>query len=153
MKPFLRSNWNYDRAAATLDSSLSIPADEEDMTIQSFKDECDINIIMERFGQGAQLPNNLVLPQYGDYNTVLDFHTAMQAVREAEETFMQLPARLRERFNHNPQMFLEFCNDDANYEEAQRMGLVPPPVPAPIVDPKVPPAAPGAGSDGAPKAG
>lgn len=127
---FVRSPYNYQRSSEECGIDCSV---EPDMAQQQFKDECDINIIMKRFGKTGVLPAPAVMPQYGDYSQAVDYRSCMQAVRDAEEAFMELPADLRKKFNHDPQLFLEFCEDNSNYEEAQRMGLVPPP--APVVAP------------------
>lgn len=97
-----------------------------DMTQQQFKDECDINVIAKRFGITGDLPVNGVMPQFGDFTGVEDYHSAMNAIRYAEEAFMALPGLVRERFGHNPQRFVEFCSDVRNYDEAATLGLVPP---------------------------
>lgn len=135
-KVFVRSPYNYDRRAASEETSLKIPRDEEDMAQQQYKDECDINTIMKRFGVTGELQggNNFSV-NVGDFTDVVDFHTAMGAVREATESFMQLPSSLRKRFNHDPGELLKFVADNSNYAEAQRLGLIPPP--APVV--KAPP--------------
>lgn len=94
------------------------------MAVQSFKDECDINVIVERFGLTGVLPGAIRMPEYGDFSEVVDYHTAMNAIRSAEDSFRQLPAKVRERFNNNPQELLAFCEDDRNREEAAKLGLV-----------------------------
>lgn len=140
-KVFLRTAYNYDRDAVSNETGLSMREDEEIYTVQSERDECDINTIVRRFGLTGELPNNLRLPEYGDFEEVVDYHTAMNAVVAAQETFMQLPPDLRYKFHNNPQEFLEFCHDDANRDEARKLGLLAPevPVPAPVVgDPAVP---------------
>lgn len=126
--PFLRTPFNYDRDAESVSSGLS--CGEEPRTQQSFKDECNINIIMERFGKTGQVPSNVRTPSYDDFSGVTDFHTAMNAVRSASEGFMDLPSKLRARFDNDPQMYLQFVSDDANRSEAVELGLIPKPAPA-----------------------
>jgi hypothetical protein len=127
---FVRSPYNYDRRAASEESALKIPPSEEDMAQQQFKEECDINTIMRRFGVTGVLPNGPV-GNYGDFTDIDDFTSAMNAVRQASEAFMDLPVALRRRFGHDPQEFINFIENDNNREEAQRLGLVP--TPAPVV--------------------
>ena len=55
----------------------------------------------------------------------------MNAVREASEGFMELPAKLRAQFDNDPQLFLEFVADDANRDKAVELGLIK----APAADP------------------
>lgn len=51
---FVRSAYNYDRRAASrrtaTDCSIVPEGDVVEPTIQSAKDECDINVLVRRFG-------------------------------------------------------------------------------------------------------
>lgn len=129
--PFVRSAYNYDRDAASDESGLR--CDDPSLAQQQFKDECDINTIMERFGQTGQLPD-VRMPQYGDFTGVQDYHSAMNAVVEAQESFLALPAYVRARFENDPGQFVDFCLAEDTPEhraEAVRLGLVSPsPTPA-----------------------
>ena len=130
-QPFVRSPYNYDVDAASDDSGLK--CEDKTRTQQNFKDECNINVIMERFGKTGQLPANIRPPEYGDYSQVTDFHSAMNAVRSASEDFMRLPASVRARFENDPQQYLDFFADEANREEAVKLGFaVLPPVSEPV---------------------
>lgn len=93
---------------------------------QNFKDEVDINVLLERFKVTGQLPQNVVLPTYGDFTGLSDYQTAMAAVLRAKDQFNALPADIRNRFANNPQQFLEFCSDEANLPELRKMGLANP---------------------------
>ena len=85
---------------------------------------------MERFGKTGQVPGNLRVPSYDDFTGVSDFQSAMNAVREASENFMELPAKVRARFDNDPQMFLEFVASEDNRQEAVELGLIKPAPPA-----------------------
>lgn len=132
---FLRSPYNYDMSEATLETALSCP--EESLAVQSAAEEADINTIVRRFGLTGELPNDIQMPQSGDYTGVGDFQSAMNVVRAAQEEFLRVPAEIRARFSHDPQLFSEFFNDPANQDEAIRMGLATrrPDAPPPAVDP------------------
>lgn len=100
---------------------------EPSMTDQSQRDECDINVLVERFGVvPSDMPQAVVLPQYGDYEGIFDFQSAMQVILDAKSAFMDLPAKVRTRFNNNPQEYLEFFANPDNYDEALRLGFVVP---------------------------
>lgn len=122
--PFLRSSFNYDTDAASRESGLRC----SDVTLakQSFQEECDINVIVRRFGLTGQLPTGVRAPTYGDFSDVVDFHTAMNAVAQAGEAFDRMPAEIRARFHNSPQEFVEFCSQESNREEASKLGLVVP---------------------------
>lgn len=122
---FIRSAFNYDTVEASNEAGLFCP-EEESKTQQQFKDECDINTIVKRFGITGELPSDLAVPQSGDFTGITDFQSAMNVVRMAEEAFAELPADLRARFNHDPGRFVEFFNDPGNKDEARKLGLLAP---------------------------
>lgn len=126
-KPFIRSPYNYDVVAASREVALH--CDPEDTQVQQqFKEECDINTIIKRFGLTGELPEGYQAPQSGDFTGITDFHSAMNAVRAAEEAFMEMPAELRARFAHDPQRLMDFLDDPKNRDEAIKLGLVNKPV-------------------------
>lgn len=105
--------------------------DEKTRTHQNFRDECDINSIVKRYGITGQVPQGLKLPVYGDFTGVLDYQSALNAVMQAESVFNAVPADIRARFNNDPQKFVEFCSDNKNLDELRKLGLAPP---APLED-------------------
>lgn len=105
---------------------------DESLAIQSAKDETDINTIVRRFGLTGELPGDFQMPQSGDFTNVLDFHSAMNLIRETQEEFLKVPAEIRARFNNDPQRFMNFVEDGSNYDEARKLGLLKDPdVPVP----------------------
>lgn len=143
--PFLRTAFNYDTNAASDASALHCL--DKSLASQSERDETDINEIVRRFGITGKLPDNFQPPQYGDFTDIGDYRTALQAVRNAAESFMEMPAELRARFQNDPATLIDFLSDQANRAEAEKLGLVnplpQPPVPldlatAPTVETPVP---------------
>jgi Chlamydia-phage Chp2 scaffold (Chlamy_scaf) len=49
----------------------------------------------------------------------------LNAVIAADAAFMQLPADIRTRFNNDAGAFVDFCSDENNRAEAEKLGLVP----------------------------
>lgn len=94
---------------------------------QQFKEECDINTIVKRFGLTGEIPGEYRVPVSGDFTGISDFHSAMLAVRQAQEAFMELPAEVRARFNNDPQLLMDFVDDGKNKDEAMKLGLLNPP--------------------------
>lgn len=129
---FLRTEFNYDRDQSSRDSGLSmVDADgvlDVGKTQQHFAAECDINTIVERFGLTGQLPEVVKLPMSGDFTGVTDFQSALNAVIEARESFMELPADVRARFSNDPQRLLEFVADPKSRDEGIKLGLFKAPV-------------------------
>ncbi len=118
---FCRSPYNYDMDLASDQSGLK--CEDDSLTQQQFKEEADINTIVDRFMKSGVLPTPVNMPQFVDYEGVFDFQSAMNVVRQADENFMRLDAKLRARFNNSPQEFLEFFSNAENIPEAIRLGL------------------------------
>lgn len=140
-KVFVRSAHNYDRREASDKAASLTPYSGEMRTQQHQKDEADINVIMAKFGQTGLVPANVRLPVPEDYEGIFDFQTAMNAVVEAKESFMALPAEIRSKFSNNPQEYMKFCtakNKDGslkNLAEMRELGLAKPEVIEPPVVP------------------
>jgi len=131
---FIRTAFNYDRDAASDESGLS--CGEPSRTQQQFKEECDINTIVRRFGVTGQVPTTLAPPLQGDFTSALDFRQSMDLIVAARESFMELPAHVRKRFNNDPADFVDFCSDKDNLQEARKLGIaMPEPVPVPPPSP------------------
>lgn len=128
--PFVRSNFNYDVDLASLESGLR--CDDPSLTQQQFKDECDINYIVEQFGVTGKLPIVTVQPLAGDFSGIDDYQSAVNAVKAAEQNFMALPSKIRARFGSDPKKFVDFCLDPGNIEAVREMGLAPRPA-APVL--------------------
>lgn len=125
-KVFVRSPYNYDRRAAALEAQLICR--DKSLAKQEFKEEVDINTIVDRFGIGYEMPEGVRMPTYGDFTGVADYHSAANAIAQANEAFDALPAQVRVRFANDPGAFVAFCSDDKNRDEAVKLGLVPPPM-------------------------
>ncbi len=93
-------------------------------TQQSFRDECDINNILRQFNVTGQLPVGSVQPQYGDFSGITDYQSALNAVMAAQDSFLQLPAKVRARFDNDPALFVEFASQEANRDEMKALGLL-----------------------------
>lgn len=94
------------------------------LTKQVFKDECDVNRIMKRFEKTGLVEHlNRHQGDYGDFVNAPDYHSALNAVRLADDMFMSLPAKLRQRFSNDPAEFLAFVDDPENADELIDLGL------------------------------
>lgn len=121
-KVFVRNPYNYDMALVSQETGLECK--DPSLAQQHMKDECDINVIVERFGVTGQLPTTPLEPSYGDFSGVTDYHTAMNAIKAADTAFMGLPAQLRARFDHDPNALLQFLQSEQNRDEAIMLGLI-----------------------------
>jgi len=103
------------------------------LTQQSAKDECDINLIVDRAKRGADLSQLSRGPGfYGDFTGLPSYREALLMINAARDAFMALDASVRKRFSNDPAVLLDFLSDDRNREEAVRLGLVN----APVVPPE-----------------
>lgn len=103
---------------------------EASMTQQSDAEETDINVILAKYGV-QQFPQVTEKAEYGDFTTVSDYRTALDMVRDAQEKFMEVPARVREEFGNDPARFIEFAQDPKNLDKMRDWKLAPPPPPPP----------------------
>jgi len=102
----------------------------EGKTQQDFKEECDVNYIVERFANTGLWSNSLrppvSKPMFGDFTNVPDFHNSMNVLAKAREHFESLPAKVRARFSNSPAEMLRFVSDESNYAEAVKLGIANP---------------------------
>lgn len=120
----LRTPYNYDRNKASDESGLHCP--EPTKAQQQFKEETDINTIVERFGLTGQLPTDVRMPISGDFTGLSTYQDALNALNQARASFDTMPATVRARFNNDPAAFVAFCDDENNRDEARRLGLLVP---------------------------
>lgn len=90
-------------------------------TKQAFKDETDINRIMQR-AQATGTLSHLAKyqPQYGDFGN-FDFFEAQLNLTRGREIFDALPAEIRREFNQSPGDFFKFVNDPANADNLHKV--------------------------------
>lgn len=108
-------------------SSPSVGFKLPSMTRQEFAKDADINNIISRYRETGFLTDptrpSSRTPMFGDFSNVQDYQSALEALNQADEDFMKLPARVRDRFSNNPQELIDFLQDPANLEEAISLGL------------------------------
>ncbi|AXH73502.1 MAG: internal scaffolding protein [Microviridae sp.] len=113
-------------------SAYSVPVRTSDLDCsdpslaqQQFKDDVDINVLLERFKVTGVIPQGVRIPTYGDFIGISDFRQASDAVLAAKNAFMDIPASVRARFENDPAKFIDFCADPANLPELRKLGLAP----------------------------
>lgn len=129
----LRTEGNYDGDAESVSTGLECR--DPSRAVQSQKDEADINTIVRNFGVTGQLPQNVRVPTFGDFDQVSDYREAIEAIRAAEASFMAMPSNVRAEFENDPQQFLDFCADPANVPRMRELGLAVPAAPDPAPSP------------------
>lgn len=105
-----------------------------------FKDECDINFILQKFENQSYediIRRNPSVPKFDDFTSIPDYQESLNTIIAAQHSFNLLPAKLRDRFNNNPAELLKFMQQPENKEEGIKLGLyesdpIPEPEPEPI---------------------
>lgn len=139
MKPTIKWRHQYDRETDELiGNACATVNNEPTLTQQHFADNADINILVKRLGlEDAPLPVEAFDPRYyGDFSNVPDLRTALDLVRDAENRFMELPARLRSKFDNSSAKLWSWIQDPDNGPEAVRLGLLQEPKKEPETAPK-----------------
>lgn len=120
---------------------------EPSLTKQAMKSDSDINNIMAKYHE-TNLLSHVANFQgiYGDFTNVVDYHTALNGIIAAGESFASLPSHIRVKFNNDAGQFMDFVHDPKNADEMVSLGLREPsepnPVPPATEPPATPPAAP-----------
>ena len=116
----------YDADEASLASGLECP--EPSLTIQSQAEETDINVIVKRFGITGEIPvsSRSAFPLEVDFDDVLDYRSAMDAMLRARKAFEDLPAEVRARFDSDPVRFADWAVLPDSLPQLREWGLAPP---------------------------
>jgi phage internal scaffolding protein len=104
---------------------VSIDCSEPKITDQSFKNMCDINIIMANYaktGLFGHLNNNE--PRYVDNSTIPNLEEAFDIVNRAEMLFYELPADIRKLMDNDPSQLEGFIQNPENAEILLKNGVI-----------------------------
>lgn len=118
----IRAYYGYDYKAVSDETALSDFGPSK--TVQSQKDEADINTIVRNFGVTGKMPTAVRAPMFGDFTGVDDYRSAIEVMRDAEESFSKMPSAFRFELGNDPQKFVEFCSDVRNLDRMKELGLV-----------------------------
>lgn len=114
---------------------------EPSLTKQSFREQVNINSIIERNRRTGMLDHvNTKEPFYGDVSGIASYQDALNIVNKARELFDGMSATIRERFLNDPARLVSFLEKPENLDEAIRLGIAvkrpEPAVSEPVVDVK-----------------
>ena len=101
-------------------------------TLQSFKDDADINCIIARFENTGVLVDPTVpvsrTPQFGDFSDMPTYQEAQNVIVAANNAFNSLSSKIRERFGNDPAAYFQFVQSlkegSEDYAEAVRLGII-----------------------------
>lgn len=98
----------------------------ESLTQQHHVDQVKVQNIIKRYDKTGILDHVARgVAHYGDYTAVNEYKTALDFVNQANQSFSDLPASIREKFSNNAGEFFEFATDPKNKDEMIKMGLFP----------------------------
>lgn len=105
---------------------------EPSATLQSFKDDADINCIIARYENTGVLVDPTVpvsrTPNFGDFSDLPTYQEAQNVIIAAKNAFGNLSSKIRERFNNDPAAYFDFVRSlqkgSEAYDEAIRLGIV-----------------------------
>lgn len=94
------------------------------LAVQADKERTDIrNIVQRAMRKGGIVSVNVREGRYEDISSAPSYMEALNVVAAANEAFSRLPAAVRDRFSNDPLRMLAFLDDDANKDEAIKLGL------------------------------
>jgi phage internal scaffolding protein len=95
---------------------------DDGITEQHHSDECNVNNILATYMKTGLMPSIDPNAQYGDLSD-FDYQSMQNQIANANSLFEQLPENVRYRFGNEPFRFLNFVQDEKNYDELVKMGL------------------------------
>lgn len=103
---------------------VSIDTGLESYTIQSGKDQCDINNIIRRYQRTGILEHiNKSTADYIDLPDVSDYQASLNFLMQARDAFNQLPSTIRDEYDNDPGEFLAALGDPANHSHFVDLGI------------------------------
>ena len=98
----------------------------ESLTEQCHKDSCDINNII-----ASSIANPMLLADpapdrkvFRDFSSGDNYLELQNQLCEAQSTFNELPADIRDYFKNDPAKVVDFVSDEDNALQAHEMGLI-----------------------------
>ncbi len=96
------------------------------MTQQHFRDECDINKIVERAIRTGDTTvfTSTQRAEFYDASAITDYVDAMALIDDVNDDFNSLPSATRAMFGNNVSQYVEFMSNPANWDKARELGLL-----------------------------
>lgn len=162
--PIWKTPWNHNTNLESERTGTYCP--EESLTKQEFKEETDINVILQRFMRTGEPPPMPLPEHFTDITGRTSYYEMQSKIATANESFYLLNAQKRAEFQNDPTRWADAVVQAVEYGDRERLGElgidVPPERPQELAKatpaggdtpaPKAPPAAPAAPPAGDPKA-
>jgi len=122
-KHTLSSNFKrFNMRSANSKAKPSIIICDDGITEQHHSEQCDVNTILATYMKTGILPPIDPNAQYGDLSD-FDYQSMQNQIANANSLFEQLPDNVKHKFGNEPYRFLNFVQDEKNYDELVEMGL------------------------------
>lgn len=96
----------------------------DSLTQQHHAKDADIRNIIRQYDKTGLIGNvNKSVARYGDYSEINEYRDALDIVNSANESFAEIPADIREKFNNDAGAFFEFATNPKNHQEMVNLGL------------------------------
>ena len=110
----------------------------ESMTQQHHVEQVKVQNLIKQYDRTGILTHVAEgVAHYGDYTKVNEYKQSLDFVNLANESFLELPSSIREKFGNDAGQFFEFATNPKNEKAMQEMGLFPkseqPPIESPVV--------------------
>lgn len=97
--------------------------DDPGLTEQSHKDDCDLNNIIARYVRSG-VPITINEKEFVDLTQMVDYQTAFNTVKTAQDLFMSLSADIRKTFEHSPAKLLAAIQDPSKKDMLIELGIL-----------------------------
>ncbi|EGA3806839.1 hypothetical protein ACKW8P_002928 [Escherichia coli] len=106
--------------------SPGIEFTEPTMTQQHFRDECDVNKIVERAIRTGDTTvfTSAQRGEFYDASAITDYVDAMALIDDVNDDFNSLPSTIRSMFGNNVKQYVEWMSDPQNWSKARELGLL-----------------------------
>lgn len=103
---------------------VQTPVGDRSRTKQSFKDQCDVNIVVKRYATEGVLSHAMTRePSFGDFTHAEDLHAALTRVRDAQTEFDSLSSDVRKAADNDPVQLLHMLADEDGAKILQEAGM------------------------------
>ena len=112
------------RSNGTRKVSLSF-VNDPGLTEQSHGDQTSIQFILDQYIRAGQ---KVVMPE-SEFQNLLDipsYQDALNVVHTIEDTFMNLPLKVREAYGHDPKLFMSAIENPEERTKLEGLGILEP---------------------------
>lgn len=104
--------------------SVTTPVGERSMTKQSFKDQCNFNLIVANYQKtGVVHGIRQGMSVYGDFDQYENLHGALEQVHAMTAQFRALPAHVRDAAGNDPVELAKMLESEEGQQQLVQAGL------------------------------